>query len=68
MYPDCYAPLKQYVSYGVDQAECAVEGIRQLEHRMDDFAQVLTEMQAPIDSLTSIMHDLFGHFRINHGD
>jgi hypothetical protein len=26
-YPDWYAPLKQYVSYGVDQAERAVEGV-----------------------------------------
>jgi hypothetical protein len=27
-YPDWYAPLEQYVSYGVDQAEHVVEGIR----------------------------------------
>jgi hypothetical protein len=26
-YPDYYAPLEQYVSYGVDQAEHAVERI-----------------------------------------
>jgi hypothetical protein len=26
-YPDWYAPLERYVSYGVDQAEHAVEGI-----------------------------------------
>jgi hypothetical protein len=26
-YPDWYAPLEWYISYGVDQAECAVEGI-----------------------------------------
>jgi hypothetical protein len=32
---------------------------------MDDFAHVQTEMQASIDSQTSMMHDLFGHFRIN---
>jgi hypothetical protein len=30
-YPDRYAPLEQYVSYGVDQAEHTVEGIRRLE-------------------------------------
>jgi hypothetical protein len=30
-YPDWYAPLERYVSYGVDQAERAVEGIGQLE-------------------------------------
>jgi hypothetical protein len=32
---------------------------------MDDFAQMQTEMQASIDSETSMMHDLFGHFMIN---
>jgi hypothetical protein len=32
---------------------------------MDDFAHVQTEMQASIDSQTSIMHDLFGDFGIN---
>jgi hypothetical protein len=32
---------------------------------MDDFATVQIEMQASIDSQTSMMHDLFGHFRIN---
>jgi hypothetical protein len=32
---------------------------------MDDFAHVQTEMQASIDSHTSLMHDLFGYFRIN---
>jgi hypothetical protein len=26
-YPDRYAPLEQYVNYGVDQAERVVEGI-----------------------------------------
>jgi hypothetical protein len=32
---------------------------------MDDFAHVQTEMQASIDLLTNMMHDLFGHFGIN---
>jgi hypothetical protein len=32
---------------------------------MDDFAHVQIEMQVSIDSQTSIMHDLFGQFRIN---
>jgi hypothetical protein len=32
---------------------------------MDDFATVQTKMQASIDSQTSMMHDLFGHFGIN---
>jgi hypothetical protein len=27
-YPGWYALLERYVSYGVDQAECVVEGIR----------------------------------------
>jgi hypothetical protein len=36
-----------------------------LEHRMDDFAHVQTEMQACIDAQTSMMHDLFSHFGIN---
>jgi hypothetical protein len=32
---------------------------------MDDFAHVEMKMQASIESQTSMMHDLFGHFRIN---
>jgi hypothetical protein len=32
---------------------------------MDDIAIVQTEMQASIDSHTSMMYDLFGHFEIN---
>jgi hypothetical protein len=32
---------------------------------MDDFAIVQMEMQASIDSQTSMMHDIFGHFGIN---
>jgi hypothetical protein len=42
-----------------------VEGIGLLEHQMDDFAFAQTERQASIDSHTSLMHDLFGHFGIN---
>jgi hypothetical protein len=64
-YPDWYAPLEQYVSYVVDQAERVVEGIGQLERWMNDFAHVKTELQASIDSRTSMMHDLIGQFRIN---
>jgi hypothetical protein len=45
--------------------ENSTEGIGQLERLMDDFATVQTEMQASIDSQTSMMHDLFRHFRIN---
>jgi hypothetical protein len=31
---------------------------------MDDLATVQIEMQASIDSQTSMMHDLFSHFKI----
>jgi hypothetical protein len=64
-YSDWYAPLERYVSYGVDQAERVVEGIERIERRMDNFAHVQMDMQASIDSQTSMMHDLFSHFRIN---
>jgi hypothetical protein len=57
--------LEQYVSYGVDQDERVMEGIGQLEQWMDDFAHMQIEMQASIDSQTSMMHDLFCHFGIN---
>jgi hypothetical protein len=43
----------------------STEGIGRLERWMDDFATVQTEMQASIDSQTSMIHDLFGHFGIN---
>jgi hypothetical protein len=43
----------------------STEEIRQLVRWMDDFTTVQPEMQASIDSQTSMMHDLFGHFRIN---
>jgi hypothetical protein len=42
-----------------------MEGIKRLKRWMDDFVHVQTEMQASIDSQTSMMHDLFGHFGIN---
>jgi hypothetical protein len=51
-YPDWYAPLERYVSYV-------------LEWRMDDFAHVQMEMQASIDSQTTMLHDLFCHFGTN---
>jgi hypothetical protein len=57
--------LEQYVSYRIDQAERVVEGIERLERLMDDFAHMQTKMQASIESQTSMMHDLFGHFGIN---
>jgi hypothetical protein len=65
MYLDWYDPLERYISYGVDQAKRVVKGIGRLERRMDDFAHVEMEMQASIDSQTSMLHDLLGHFRIN---
>jgi hypothetical protein len=64
-YLDWYASLERYISYGVDQAERAVEGIGQLKYWMDDFAHVQTEMQASIDSRTNMMHNLFDHFEFN---
>jgi hypothetical protein len=64
-YPNWFAPLERFISYGVDQAERTVEGIRRLEHQMDDFTHVQMEMQVSIDSQTSMMHNLFGHFEIN---
>jgi hypothetical protein len=45
--------------------ENSMVGIGWLERWMDDFATVQIEIQASIDSQTSMMHDLFGHFRIN---
>jgi hypothetical protein len=45
--------------------ENSTEGAGQLERWMDDFATVQMEMQASIDSQTSIKHNLFGHFGIN---
>jgi hypothetical protein len=45
--------------------ENSTEGIGWPEWWMDDFATVQTEMEASIDSHTSIMHDIFDHFGIN---
>jgi hypothetical protein len=45
-----YYPLERYINYGVDQAEHAVEGIRRIESRMDEFERVQTEIQASINS------------------
>jgi hypothetical protein len=45
--------------------ENSTEGIGRLEQQMDDFATVQTKIQASIDSHTSMMHELFGHFEIN---
>jgi hypothetical protein len=40
----------------------STDGIRRLKWWMDDFATVQMEMQASINSQTSMMHDLFGQF------
>jgi hypothetical protein len=50
-----YAPLERYASYGAAK----VEGIGHLERQMD-------ECTDSIESQISMMHDLFGHFGINH--
>jgi hypothetical protein len=42
-----------------------VEGIGRLKHQMDDFAHIQMEMQASINSQTSMMHDLSGQYQIN---
>jgi hypothetical protein len=52
-------------SSGLLIGENSTEGIRRLKRQMDDFATVQTKMHASIDSQTSMMHDLFGHFEIN---
>jgi hypothetical protein len=39
-FPHWYYRLERYISYGVDQAEDMVEGIRQIESRMDEFERV----------------------------
>jgi hypothetical protein len=52
-------------SFGLLVGENSTEGIGWLQRRTDDFATVQIEMQASIDSQTSMMDDIFGHFRIN---
>jgi hypothetical protein len=52
-------------SSGLLVGENSTEGIRRLERWMNDFATLQMKMQASIDSQTSMMHDLFGHFRLN---
>jgi hypothetical protein len=63
--PPLLGTLTGTLLYGVDQAKHTVEGIGWLKWQMNDFAHVQTEMQASIDSQTSMMLDLFGHFEIN---
>jgi hypothetical protein len=56
--------MERYASYEAGQVERVVEGIGRLKWRMDDFAHMQMEMQASIDSQTSMMYDHFGHFGI----
>jgi hypothetical protein len=58
--------MKSFPSFsGLLVGENSTEGIKQLKRQMDDFTTVQTEMQASVDSQTSMMHDLFDHFGIN---
>jgi hypothetical protein len=54
-YPDWYAPLEWYISYGVDQAERAMEGIGQLERQISrdaSFHRLVDQHDArPLQSL-----------------
>jgi hypothetical protein len=38
-------------------------GDRMIRAMMDDFVTMQTKLQASLDSQTSIMNDLFGHFK-----
>jgi hypothetical protein len=49
----------------VHQAERAVTGIGRIESRMDEFKPVQTDIHAPIDSQTGMLHSLFDHFGID---
>jgi hypothetical protein len=49
----------------VDQAECAVEGIREIESRIDEFGRMQMEIYVPIDSQTGMLHNLFDQFGID---
>jgi hypothetical protein len=64
-FPHWYYPLERYINYGVDQAECAVEGIGRIGSRMDEFERVHTEIHASIKSQTDMLHSLFDHFSID---
>jgi hypothetical protein len=64
-FPHWFYPLERYISYGVHQAERAVKGIGRIESRMDEFKPVQTDIHAPIDSQTGMLHSLFDHFGID---
>jgi hypothetical protein len=48
--PHWYYPLERFVSYGVDKAQPAVEGIGPVERRFDEREHVQTEKHASINS------------------
>jgi hypothetical protein len=64
-FPHWYYPFERYINYGVDQAEHMVDGIRQIESRMDEFESVQMEIHASIDSQIIMLHNLFNHFGID---
>jgi hypothetical protein len=53
-YPNWYYPLERYISYGVDQAQWAVEGVGRLD-------RTVGELRSSVDSLTDMINSLFGH-------
>jgi hypothetical protein len=63
--PHWYYPLERYLSYGVDQAQHAVEGIGWVEHKLDEFKHMQMKMHTSIDSQTSMLHIIFDHFGID---
>jgi hypothetical protein len=63
--PHWYYYLERYVRYGVDQAQCAVEGIGRVKCMWDEFEHVQTEMHASIDSQTNMVHSILDHFGID---
>jgi hypothetical protein len=42
-----------------------MEGIGQIESRMDEFKRVQTEIHASIYSQTDMLHSLFDHFGLD---
>jgi hypothetical protein len=49
----------------VDQEEHAVEGIGQIESRIDEFERVLMEIHTSIYTQADMLHNLFYHFGID---
>ena len=49
------------MSYVVDQAERAVEGVGRIDQRMEEHAHIQTDLRSSIDSQTEALHSLFRH-------